>query len=85
METWISWRYSLVSLVAVPHFDSSFDKTDHIFILSTNEFKNTKQKMSDGGKHISSTGCCKPPDLKEGERCPLEETLGVTNFSMELL
>lgn len=41
--------------------------------------------MSDGGKHISSTRCCKPPDLKEGERCPLEETLGVTNFSMELL
>lgn len=27
-------RFSLVCLVAVPHFDSPFNETDHVFILS---------------------------------------------------
>lgn len=80
--------FSLVCLVAVPHFDSPFDETDHVFVLN----REGAGEVRSGGKtakraNMKLLGQCQLllPDLKEGERCPLEETLCIANFSVKLL
>lgn len=80
--------FSLVCLVAVPHFDSPFDKTDHVFILN----REGAGEVRSGGKTAKKANIkllgqylVLLPDLKEGERCPLEETLCIANFSVKLL
>lgn len=77
-------RCSLVCLVAVPDFDSSFDETDHVFIL------NKRAGGVRGGEARANTRKQVPsslgrPHLKEGECCPLQETLSVANLSVKLL
>ena len=38
---------SLVRLVAVPHFDSPFDETNHVFILNRGRARGKRRKRND--------------------------------------
>lgn len=92
MKTRILWalRFSLVCLVTIPHFDSSFDETDHVFILNregeaVKKWGGKKGKRRKRQKELKMSGIFLIPDLKEGECCPLQEALSVANFSVEFL
>lgn len=77
-----TWRFLLVRLVAVPHFDSPFDKTDHVFILNTERKRFFFLTWSKRGNALQGDSAEVLADLKEGERRPLEETLSIADLSV---